>query len=148
MLPAMETAIVEWRRERFTISTDPGRLDIDMVARFLADESYWATDRSSEVVERSMEGSLVFGLYEEDRQIGFARAVTDAATFAWICDVFVLPEWRGRGLGVWLMECVVAHPSLRDLKRMVLATRDAHDLYRKVGFTELPEPGRFMIRRG
>jgi GNAT superfamily N-acetyltransferase len=139
--------IVEWHRDGYTVSTDPRRIDLDTVARFLSEESYWATGRSRDVVERSIADSIAFGLYDGGRQAGFARAVTDSATFAWICDVFVMPDWRGRGLGVWLMECVVAHPSLQGLRRMLLGTRDAHELYRRFGFTALPEPERFMIRR-
>lgn len=137
----------EWHRDRWTISTDPARIDLEVVFDFLSEEAYWAQGRERDVVERSVAGSLVFGVYDADRQIGFARAVTDRATFAWICDVFILPEARGNGLGVWLMECIVAHPLLQGLRRMFLATRDAHDLYRKVGFSELPEPSRFMIRQ-
>jgi len=140
-------SVSEWRRDRWTISTDPARIDLEVVFDFLSEEAYWAQGRERDVVERSVAGSLVFGVYDGERQIGFARAVTDRATFAWICDVFVLPEARGSGLGVWLMECVVAHPHLKGLRRMLLATRDAHDLYRKVGFSELPEPSRFMVRQ-
>jgi len=141
-------SVSEWRRDRWTISTDPARIDLEVVFDFLSEEAYWAQGRERDVVERSVAGSLVFGVYDGERQIGFARAVTDRATFAWICDVFILPEARGNGLGVWLMECIVAHPQLQGLRRMFLATRDAHDLYRQVGFTELPEPSRFMIRQG
>lgn len=136
-----------WEREGHTVSTDPERLDRELIARFLAEESYWATGRPAEVIDRSIEGSLCFGLYARAGQLGFARVVTDWATFAWVCDVFVVPEARGRGLGVWLMECVVAHPELQGIRRWMLATRDAHELYRKVGFSELPEPSRFMIRQ-
>jgi GNAT superfamily N-acetyltransferase len=140
--------MVEWQRDDGSIiSTDPGRLDIDLVHRELA-TSYWAADVARETVERSIAGSIVFGVYDGQRQVGFARVVTDRATFAWVCDVFVVEPYRGRRLGVWLMECVVAHPELQGLRRWLLATRDAHDLYRKVGFEALPEPDRFMIRRG
>ena len=137
---------MEWQRDGYIISDDPSRLDVDVIHGFLA-ASYWASGIPRDVVERSIAGSLPFGLYAPDgRQVGFARAITDRATFCWVCDVFVLSEERGRGLGVWLMETVVAHPELEGLRRFVLATRDAHGLYRKVGFAELPEPGRFMIR--
>lgn len=146
-MSARPRQVLEWRRDGFTISTDARRIDLAMVARFLSDESYWALGRTRETIQRSVAGSIVFGLYEGEQQIGFARAVTDAATFAWVCDVFILPEARGRGLGVWLMECVLAHPSLRPLRRILLGTRDAHELYRRFGFTET-EPDRFMIRRG
>jgi N-acetylglutamate synthase-like GNAT family acetyltransferase len=140
--------VVEWQRDDgFIVSTDPARLDLDVVHGYLV-RSYWAEGIPREVVERSITGSLVYGLYEAEAQVGFARVITDGATFAWICDVFVLETHRGRGLGVWLMECVVAHPDLGRLRRWLLATRDAHELYRRVGFGELPEPARFMIRRG
>jgi len=99
-------------------------------------------------VERSIAGSIVFGLFHHDRQIGFARVITDRATFAWVADVFVIDAYRGRGLGVWLMGCVTGHPELQALRRWLLATRDAHELYRRFGFESLPEPGRFMMRRG
>lgn len=140
--------MAEWRRGSYLVSTDPARLDVDAVYRFLSQEAYWAEGRPREIVERSIASSLIFGLYDEqsEGQLGFARAVTDRATFAWICDVFVIPVARGLGLGVWLMECVVSHPELANLRRLFLATRDAHDLSRKVGFTELPDPGRWMIR--
>lgn len=117
---------------------------------YLSRDSYWAQGRSRDVVQRSIANSLCFGLYScgpDERQLGFARVVTDRATFAWVCDVFVLPEARGQGMGVWLMGCVMSHPDLRGLRRIFLATRDAHDLYRKFGFTELPEPSRFMVRQ-
>jgi GNAT superfamily N-acetyltransferase len=139
---------VEWQRDGYVISDDPSRLDVDAIHGFLA-ASYWANGIPRDVVERSIAGSLVFGVYAPDgRQVGFARAITDQATFCWIADVFVLPQERGQGLGVWLMESMVGHPELQGLRRFVLATRDAHELYRKVGFAELPEPGRFMIRYG
>ena len=140
--------MVEWHRDDgCVISTDAGRLDVDLVHRELA-ASYWATGVARETVERSIAGSIVFGVYDGPRQVGFARVVTDSATFAWVCDVFVIEPYRGRRLGVWLMECAVAHPDLQGLRRWLLATRDAHDLYGKVGFGALPEPDRFMIRRG
>jgi GNAT superfamily N-acetyltransferase len=139
---------VEWQRDGYTISDDPERLDRDAIHRFLA-TAYWSPGIPRDVVERSIGGSLPFGLYAPDgRQVGFARAITDRATFCWIGDVFVLPGERGHGLGLWLMETVVAHPALQGLRRWLLATRDAHELYRKIGFGELEEPGRFMVRSG
>ena len=140
--------VMDWQRDGYTISDDPARLDVDVIHGFLA-TAYWSSGIPRDVVERSIAGSLAFGVYAPDgRQVGFARAITDRATFGWIADVFVLPEERGRGLGVWLMETVVAHPELQGLRRMFLGTRDAHELYRKVGFAELPNPGRFMVRQG
>jgi GNAT superfamily N-acetyltransferase len=129
--------MAEWRQGEYTISDDRGRLDLDVVHGFLGGESYWARGRSRERVERSVEHSLPFGLYRADgRQVGFARVVTDRTTFAWLADVFVLPEERGRGLSKWLVGCVLAHPELQNLRRWILATRDAQELYRRYGFTE------------
>ena len=124
----------EWMRGEYTISTDPARLDIDVIHRFLT-ESYWAAGVPREVVRQSIEHSLPFGVYKGDRQIGFARVVTDYSTFAYLADVFVLDEFRCDGVGKWLIEVVVSHPGLAGLRRWILATRDAHGLYRKSGFT-------------
>jgi GNAT superfamily N-acetyltransferase len=132
------------RRDDFLISTDPGLLDAPLIHTFLSQRSYWAAGRPLDVVRRSLEQSLCFGLYEQGRQIGLARVVTDRATFAWLCDVFVLEEYRGRGLSKWLMECVMGHEELRGLRRFLLATRDAHGLYRQYGFTPLADPTRFL----
>ena len=135
----------EWRRGDLAISTDPSRLDRSLIARFLAG-SYWAKGIPREVVDRSIEGALCFGLYENGRQVGFARVITDSATFAYLADVFVLESHRGQGLGIWLMESILAHPRLQGLRRWMLVTRDAHPLYRKVGFRELAHPERIMER--
>lgn len=135
-----------WEREGFTVDTDPARVDLDVVHGFLA-TSYWAEGIPRDVVARSLEGSLNFGVYGEGgAQVGFARAVTDRATFAYLADVFVLETWRGRGLSKWLVECVVAHPDLQGLRRWVLLTRDAHELYRRYGFTGVANPERWMHR--
>jgi GNAT superfamily N-acetyltransferase len=134
---------MEWSRGGFTISTDPERLDRALIHEFLAG-SYWAKAIPREVVDRSIEGSLNFSVYEGDVQVGFARVITDRATFAYLADVFVLESHRGRGLAVWLMEVIQAHPELRNLRRWVLVTRDAHELYRKFGFREIEDPGRCM----
>ena len=129
--------MAEWRKGEYTISDDRARLDLDVVHGFLSGESYWARGRSRERVERSIEHSLPFGLYRADgRQVGFARVVTDRATFAWLADVFVVAEERGRGLSKWLVECILAHPELQGLRRWILATHDAHELYRRYGFAE------------
>lgn len=135
----------EWRRDPYRISTDPALLDLARVHAVLAG-SYWAKEIPREVVERSIRHSLPFGLYEGAAQIGFARAITDRATFAYLADVFVIDERRGRGLGVWLVETVMAHPDLQGLRRWVLLTRDAHGLYRKFGFDAPREPDRYMER--
>lgn len=133
----------EWTRDEYMICTDRARLDVDVIQRFLT-ESYWAAGVPLDVVKRSIEHSLPFGLYRENRQIGFARVITDYATFAYLADVFVLDEFRGEGLGKWLIEVVVSHPELAGLRRWMLATRDAHGLYRKSGFTALSQPERWM----
>ena len=135
-----------WRRDEFEISDDRSRLDIKVIHEFLTAESYWAVGRNVETVERSIENSLSFGVYKDGAQVGFARVLTDYATFAWIADVFVLNEHRGRGLSKWLMEVILAHPDLQGFRRWVLATKDAHDLYRKFGFQELKRPERWMER--
>lgn len=133
-----------WRRGEFSISNDASRLDLEAIHDYLSHRSYWAAGRGPEVVRRSVENSLAFGLYHGARQVGFARVITDRATFAWLADVFVLEEFRGRGLGKWLVETVLAHPDLRALRRWVLATKDAHELYRRFGFGELKRPERWM----
>lgn len=133
----------EWRRDAFTISTDRSKLDREAIHEFLAG-SYWASGIPREIVDRSIEGALCFGLFENGRQIGFARVITDAATFAYLADVYVLESHRGRGLATWLMESILAHPELQGLRRWMLVTRDAHGLYRKVGFRELAHPERIM----
>ena len=134
---------MEWKRDQFTISTDKERLDRAAIHEFLR-TSYWARGIPRQVVDRSIENSLCFGLYDGERQIGFARVISDFATFAYLSDVFVLDSHRGRGLGTWFMEVVLSHPDLRNLRRWMLATADAHGLYRKVGFTELSRPERIM----
>jgi GNAT superfamily N-acetyltransferase len=139
---------VETRRSDYTLSTDKTRLDLALVYEYLSHSSYWARGRSYATVQRSIEHSLCFGVYAGDLQVGFARVVTDYATFAWLCDVFVVEPHRDRGLGKWLVEYVVGHPDLKDLRIFLLATRDAHDLYRHYGgFVKLTEPDRWMIRR-
>jgi GNAT superfamily N-acetyltransferase len=133
------------RPDGYEISTDPARLDRDAIHAFLR-TAYWSPDVERDVVERSIDGSLPFGLYAPDGELaGFARAVTDGASFAWIADVFVLEPHRGRGLGVWLVENVLAHPEVRDVRRVMLGTADAHGLYERFGFRP-PVEGRMMIR--
>jgi GNAT superfamily N-acetyltransferase len=132
---------VEWRRGGFTISTDRARLDRVVIHRFLAG-SYWAAGIPRSVVDESIENALCFGLYEDAGgvEVGFARIVSDFATFAYLADVFVLDSHRGLGLATWLMEVIRGHPDLQGLRRWMLATRDAHGLYRKVGFADLAHP--------
>ena len=127
----------------FEISTDPVRLDIDMIHGFLHD-SYWAKGRRRSVVERSITNSLCFGVYQAGRQVAFARVVSDRAVFAYLMDVFVIPECRGRGIAKALMRSVLGHPELQNLRVFLLATRDAHDFYTKFGFGPLAAPERWM----
>jgi GNAT superfamily N-acetyltransferase len=135
--------IHEEKRDAFLISTDPARLDVDAIYAYLS-RVYWANTRSRSTVERSLKNSLCFGLYEGASQIGLARVISDYATFAYVCDVYVLEAYQGNGLGAWLMKAVMAYPDLQGLRRWLLATRDAHGLYRKSGFKELESPERWM----
>jgi GNAT superfamily N-acetyltransferase len=132
-----------WSRDGYTLSTDQARLDVDAVHAFLS-QSYWATNVPRDVVERALRNALCFGLYRDEAQIGLVRVISDYATIAYVGDVYVLPEHRGRGLSKWMMECVLAHPELQHLRRWILITRDAHDLYRQFGFRELKRPEGFM----
>jgi GNAT superfamily N-acetyltransferase len=136
-------AVVEHRRGEFAISTDRGRLNLDVVHDFLTN-CYWAKGISREIVARSIKHSLCFGIYDNGAQIGFARVISDFATIAYLGDVFVLESHRRRGLSKWLMECITQHPALQNLRRWVLLTRDAHDLYSKYGFTPLKSPDLYM----
>ena len=133
-------------RDTFTVTTDPAMVDHAAVTEFLA-ASYWSQDIPASIVSKSIEGSLCFALRDETRLIGFARVISDRATIAVLNDVFVLPEFRGRGLGKWLVECVMSHPELQGLKAWILVTRDAHELYGKFGFKTLARPERYMERR-
>ena len=129
----------EKSRDRFLISTDPGRLDVDAIHAYLT-RSYWAEGIPLATVAKSIGDSLCFGLYEGRRQIGLARVITDRATYAYLCDVYVLEDYRGSGLGTWLIEGVLSHPDLQGLRRFSLATRDAHGLYAKFGFAPPRNP--------
>ena len=133
----------EWRRGNFLVSTDRARLDLELIYRFLTG-CYWAKGISKEVVAKSIENSLCFGVYASGRQVGFARVISDFATYAYLGDVFVLEERRGRGLGKWLMQCIMEHPQLAGLRRWSLVTRDAHGLYAQYGFRQLKSPARHM----
>jgi len=136
---------MEWTHGDYEVTTDPARIDRDAVRRFLA-QSYWAADRTGEVIDRSLDHSLVFSLFHGGRQVGLARIVTDYATFAWLCDVFIEGDHRGNGLGQWLMSVVSDHPDLQGLKRWFLATSRSHSLYARFGFKPLPNPERFMLK--
>jgi GNAT superfamily N-acetyltransferase len=137
---------MERTRGEFAISTDPSRLDLSTIHRFLRG-SYWAAEIPYAVVERAVAGSLPFGVYRGSTQVGFARVITDRATFAYIADVFIEDAYRGRGLGTWLIETILDHPELQGLRRWMLVTRDAHQLYRKFGFEEARNPAGIMERR-
>ena len=134
----------EWRRGVYTISTDRARLQLDAIQKFLTEESYWAKERTLEQTATAIKNSLPFGVYKGENQIGFARVVTDYATFAYLGDVYILPEYRGLGLSKWLMDVIVNHPDLQGFRRWILATRDAHALYEKFGFSGLKAPERWM----
>jgi GNAT superfamily N-acetyltransferase len=137
----------EWQRGEFVMSDDRARIDVDVVHAFLR-TSYWAGEHlPRDIVERAVEHSLNFGVYSGDAQVGGARVITDYATFAYVADVFVLEEHRGKALGVWLMECVAAHPRLQNLRRWMLGTRDAHTLYEKSGWSRMKiDDDRWMER--
>jgi GNAT superfamily N-acetyltransferase len=139
---------MDYQRGEYVISTDRNRLDVEAIHDYLSRRSYWAQGRTLAAVRTSVEHSLCFGLYDGPRQAGFARVVTDYATFGWLCDVFVLEDYRSRGLGKWLIECVVAHPDLQGLRMFILATSDAHELYRRYGqFEAMPNPEKWMRHR-
>lgn len=139
----------EWRQGEFVISTDSARVDVDVVQQFLSEESYWAQNCPRSIVERMIQGSMTFGIYHEPSgaMVGFARVITDRATFAYLSDVFVLSDWRGKGLSKWLMEVIWSHPDLQGQRRWLLATRDAHGLYEQYGFRRVENPDIWMERR-
>jgi len=134
---------MEFTKDRFFISTEKEKFDIDLIHSFLT-RSYWAEGISKEIIKRSTEGALCFAVFENDKQVGFARMITDKATFAYLADVFIIEEYRGLGLSKWLMEVIMSHPDLQGLRRIILATRDAHGLYEKFGFTPLNNVDRWM----
>jgi len=131
-----------------TVNTDKTKLDTNFIQKFLIEDSHWASNRSPETIKKSIENSLCFGAYISDKQVGFARVVTDYSTFSWLCDVFTDPKHRGKDVGKQLVEAVVNHESLRKTGLMILATRDAHGLYSRYGgFVPLENVERFMQRR-
>jgi GNAT superfamily N-acetyltransferase len=134
---------MDWMRSAYTISTDPSRLELETIHAFLAN-SYWARGIPRDILDRAISNSLCFGLYEGSRQIGFARVITDKATYAYLADVFVLESYRGKGLAKWLVQVILSHPELSGLRRWGLVTRDAHGLYSQHGFTPLSHPERHM----
>ena len=134
---------MEWKRGEYTVSTEKGKLDREAIHAFLT-QSYWARGVPRDIVDRSIENSLCFGLYDGERLVGFARVITDRATFGYLADVFVAESHRGKGLATWFMATVMSHPDLQGIRRWMLVTRDAHGLYRKVGFADLSAPERIM----
>lgn len=131
------------RFDEYAISTDPALLDIEVIHEFLA-QSYWSPGIPRSIIERAIRNSLCFGLYCRTEQVGFARVITDKATFAYLADVFVLESHRGKGLSKWLMQVIKEHEDLQGLRRFMLITQDAHGLYRQFGFGELANPSRVM----
>ena len=136
----------EWRLGSTLVSTDPARIDLTVVHGFLT-TAYWSPGVPLETVRRSIEYSIPFGVYVDDRQVGFARVISDRATYAYLADVFIIPEARGQGLARFLLECIEAHPELQGLRTWALFTRDAHGLYEKVGFARGQMQDRLMVRR-
>ena len=134
----------EHRKKNFVISTDPAKLNVDAVHAYLSQESYWAQGIPKEIVARAINHSLCFGVYDGNHQIGFARVISDYATYAYLSDVYILEGYRGKGLSKWLMECIMAHLNLQKLRRFSLATKDAHGLYERFGFTALQNPETIM----
>lgn len=131
----------------YIIDTDKSRLDVPLIHQFLSQESYWALNIPLEIVERSIANSLCFGVYQQTQQVGFARVITDQATFAYLSDVFILPEHRGKGLSKLLVQTISDWPTLQGLRRWLLATNDAHRLYEQFGFTALDQPDVYMHRK-
>lgn len=130
----------------FLISTDKAKLDIDSTHQFLSTKAYWCLNIPRATVERAIKNSMCFGVYDGDKQIGFARVITDEATIAYLGDVYVLEEYRGKGLSKWLMETITSHPNLQGLRRWILLTSDAHGLYKQFGWKEIAEPAKWMDR--
>ena len=135
--------ILETHRDQFTISTDRNRLDVDAICDFLK-RAYWANTRPRERTESAIQNSLVFGIYDGDRQIGLARVVSDYSVFAYLCDVFIQEDYRAHGLGKWLIQTILEHPDLREVRRWVLVTHDAHGLYKQFGFNSIEDPEHWM----
>ena len=134
---------MEWKQGEFIVTDRREDLDIETIHNFLR-ESYWAKGIPRPIVEKAVNNSLCFGLYHNSKQVGFGRAVSDHATFAYLTDVFVVPAYRGRGLGKWLVSCIIGHSELQGLRRWMLATLDAHKLYEQNGFIPLRKPEWFM----
>lgn len=135
---------MEYQNKNYQISNDKSKINIELVHNYLCYHSYWAEGIPADVVQRSIENSLCFAMYKEDEQVGFARVISDFATYAYLADLFIVPEERSKGLSKWLMRVIMDHPQLKGLRRFVLATKDAHGLYAQFGFTGYPNPERIM----
>ncbi|WP_291563931.1 MULTISPECIES: GNAT family N-acetyltransferase [unclassified Clostridium] len=135
--------IVEYEKDDFYITTDFKKIDINVVCSLLA-QSYWANSRKKDVIIKSLKNSLCFSLFHKDRQIGLIRVITDCATFAYLCDVVIAEDYRHKGLGAWFLQCVFKYSDLQNLRRWCLATKDAHEFYKKFGFSDLSNPEKFM----
>ena len=131
-------------KNEFNISTDKNKINLDYVHQFLT-QSYWSPGTSMQIVKKAMEGSLCFGVYENNKQVGYARVITDTATFAYLADVFIDENYRGKGLGKWLVQMILKHPDLQCLRRIILTTKDAHKVYEQCGFMSVPNPERYMV---
>ena len=140
----MENGALEYQQDGFTISTDRARMDVDVIHHYLSQDSYWAKNIPREIVERSIQNALCFGIFTAERQVGFARVISEYASFAFLGDVFILPDYRGRGLSKWLVACIQSHPDLQGLRAWMLVTRDAQGLYAQFGFQPLANPEKFM----
>ena len=134
----------EFKREDFTISTDPSRLDLPWIHDYLTNDAYWSRGISFPVFQKSIENSLCFGVYHLAEQVGFGRVISDYATFAYLADVFITENYRRQGLGKWLVDCVLKYPDLQGLRRWMLVTSDAHSLYQRFGFSPLEHPEKMM----
>lgn len=135
-----------WQQDDYLISTDKAKLDVEMIYSFVS-KSYWGKERTLNEIKISIENSLCFGVYDNNKQIGFARVITDSILFANLLDVFILPSYQGLGLGKWLINTIFNIPELNKIKTWMLGTKDAHDLYKKVGFMPLEHPEWLMVRR-
>lgn len=136
---------MEWQKDQYVISTDKSKLDVGLIHHFLYTTAYWAIGRPMDTVRKSIDNSLCFGLFDGEKQVGFSRLVTDYATFGWLCDVFILPSHRGRGLGKWLLQSIMEHPDVKYLRRIILSSRDSQEFYQKAGgFQPLLYPSNWM----
>ena len=135
---------MKWKKEKYSITTEVNDFDFDVIHDFLSNEAYWSKGIDLNTVKKSVSNSICFGLFNNENQIGFARMITDQATYGYLADVFIIEEFRGRGLSKWLMSCIISHPELQGLRRVTLATSNAHSLYSQFGFKSLNKPEVFM----